>query len=76
MAIPRQIEVERLALWSEAYFGSRFTHSNLGRTLCRHPEGFLGMWRDLTGRKRFPIEYLIPRKTLRETLCQNSPYIE
>lgn len=76
MATPRQIEAERLAQWSEAYFGSRFTHSNLGRTICRHPEGFLGMWRDLAGRKRFPIEYLIPKKALRETLCQNSPYIE
>ena len=51
-------------------------HSNLGRTLCRHREGFLGMWRDLAGRKRFPIEYLIPKKTLRETFCQNSSYIE
>ncbi len=76
MTTPRQIEAERLAQWSEAYFGSRFTHSNLGRTLCRHPEGFLGMWRDLAGRKRFPIEYLIPKKTLRETLCQNTSYIE
>ena len=76
MATPRQIEVERLAQWSEAYFGSRFTHSNLGRRICCHPEGFLGMWRDLAGRKQFPIEYLISKKTLRETLCLNSPYIE
>ena len=76
MATPRQIEVERLAQWSEAYFGSRFTHSNLRRTICCHPEGFLGMWRDLAGRKQFPIEYLIRKKTLRETLCLNSPYIE
>ena len=74
MATPAQIEAERLAQWSEAYFGSRFTHSNLGRTLCRHPEGFLSLWRDLAGRKRFPIEYLIPKKTLRETLCSNTPY--
>lgn len=74
MATPRQIEAEQLAQWSEAYFGSRFTHSNLGRTICCHPEGFLGLWRDLAGRKRFPLEYLIPQKTLRETLCSNTPY--
>ena len=76
MTTPCQIEVERLMQWSDAYFGSRLTHSHLGRTLCRHPEGFLGMWRDLAGRKRFPIKYLIPKKTLRETLWVISPYIE
>ncbi len=76
MATPRQVEVDHLAQWSEAYFSSRFTHTNLQRSLCRHPEGFLGMWRDLAGCKRFPIEYLVSKKTLRETLCPNHRYIE
>jgi PRTRC genetic system protein B len=75
MAAPRRIESGNLPQWSEAYFGSRFTHSNLDRDLCRHPEGFLGMWRDLAGQSRFPVQYLIPKGTLRETLCRNYPSI-
>ncbi len=74
METPRSVDLERLSQWSDAYFNSRFTHTNLQRSLCRHPEGFLGMWRDLAGRKRFPVEYLVARKTLRETLCQHNPY--
>jgi PRTRC genetic system protein B len=74
MATPRSVDVERLRQWSDAYFNSRFTHTNLQRCLCRHPEGFLGMWRDLAGRKRFPVDYLVPKKTLRETLCQHNSY--
>ena len=74
METPRLVDLDNLSQWSAAYFGSRFTHSNLQRSLCRHPEGFLGMWRDLARRKRFPIEYLVARKTLRETLCQHNPY--
>lgn len=76
MVTPRTVEAETLAAWSEAYFGSRFTHSNLGRDLCRHREGFLGMWRDLAGKRNFPIEYLIPKRTLGETLCRSSSYID
>ncbi len=75
MPVPRTVELDSLAQWSEAYFHSRFTHSNLGRHLCRHPEGFLGMWRDLAGKKVFPVEYLVPKRTLRETLCRNQSYI-
>ena len=75
MAVPRTVEIDNLAQWSRAYFTSRFTHSNLSRHLCRHPQGFLGMWRDLAGKKQFPVEYLIPKETLRETLCKNNRYI-
>lgn len=75
MTTPPTVEPGNLALWSEAYFGSRFIHSNLGRNLCRHPEGFLGMWRDLAGKRHFPVEYLIPGRTLGETLCRSNSYI-
>jgi PRTRC genetic system protein B len=75
MPVPRSVDLENLMQWSEAYFHSRFTHSNLGRHLCRHPEGFLGMWRDLAGKKVFPAEYLVPQRTLQETLCRNQRYI-
>lgn len=72
MAVPRTVEIDSIAQWSEAYFTSRFTHSSLGRQLCRHPEGFLGMWRDLAGKPDFPVEYLVPKGTLEETLCRSN----
>jgi PRTRC genetic system protein B len=75
MAAPRTVEPGTLAQWPEAFFTSRFTHSNLGIPLCKHAEGFLGMWRDLAGQNRFQAEYLIPKGTLRETLCRNHPSI-
>ena len=74
MQTPREMDLEHLALWSDAYFGSRFTHTNLDRSLCRHPEGFLGLWRDLAGKTQFSVEYLVPKRTFRETLCQNHWY--
>jgi PRTRC genetic system protein B len=74
METPPRVDLEHLAQWSDAYFNSRFTHTNLERSLCRHPEGFLGMWRDLAGRKRFPVDYLVPKKTLCDTLCRNNLY--
>jgi PRTRC genetic system protein B len=74
MQTPRLVDLDNLRQWSDGYFNSRFTHTNLQRSLCHHPEGFLGMWRDLAGRKRFPVEYLLPKRSLRETLCQHHPY--
>lgn len=71
MPTPQTATVEALPQWSHAFFGSRFTGSNLGIQQCRHPEGFIGMWRELAGQKSFPIEYLIRKRRLRETLCQN-----
>ncbi|HEY7208810.1 MAG TPA: PRTRC system protein B [Bryobacteraceae bacterium] len=68
MPVPRAITASTLGQWSEAYFMSRFTHSNFGRNPCRHVEGFLGMWRDLAGKKTFPADYLVPGKTLCATL--------
>ena len=75
MAAPRTVDLAHLTQWPEAFFTSRFTHSNLGLPLCKHPEGFLGMWRDLAGQSRFPVEYLLPKGTLSETLCRNHPSI-
>jgi PRTRC genetic system protein B len=75
MTVPRRVEIGSLAQWSGAFFASQFTHSNLGLSLCRHPEGFLGLWQSLAGKKRFPVQYLLPKRTLRETLCRNNKYI-
>lgn len=71
MPVPQTVDLDGLAQWSEAFFSSRFTHSNLNIQQCRHPEGFLGLWRDLVGKHRFPVEYLVSKRSLRETLCRN-----
>ena len=74
MVVPRTVGIDSLAQWSGAFFTSRFTHSNLGIPPCRHPEGFLGLWQTLAGKKRFPVQYLLPKRTLRETLCRNNRF--
>lgn len=72
MPVPRTVTTDNLPQWSHAFFASRFTGSNLGIQQCSHPEGFLGLWRSLVGKKTFPVEYLLPKRTLRETLCRNN----
>jgi hypothetical protein len=39
--------------------------------LTTHPGGFVGLWRSLAGRKRFPPRYLTEaRKSLRDFVTQ------
>ena len=46
--------------WERAFFESEFTHAAIGARLTTHPEGFLGLWRDLTGSAAaFPAEFLV-----------------
>jgi PRTRC genetic system protein B len=71
MPVPTTVTIDNLPRWSHAFFASQFTGSNLGIQQCSHPEGFLGLWRSIVGKKTFPVEYLLPRRTLRETLCRN-----
>jgi PRTRC genetic system protein B len=69
MPTPKTATIDNLPEWSHGFFGSRFTGSNLGTQQRTHPEGFIGLWRLLTGNKQFPLEYLIRKGTLREMLC-------
>lgn len=71
MPTPENATVENLSQWSHAFFASRFTGSNLGTQQCTHPEGFIGLWRSLIGKNTFPVEYLIRKGTLRDTLCRS-----
>ena len=70
MPTPRTVTIGNLPQWSHAFFASRFTGSNLGIQQCSHAEGFIGLWRSLVGKKEFPVEYLLRKGTLRETLCR------
>ena len=71
MPTPKTATIDNLPQWSHAFFASRFTGSNLGIQQCSHPEGFIGLWRSLIGKKQFPVEYLIRKATLREALCRS-----
>jgi PRTRC genetic system protein B len=60
MRVPGNLCLAARKAWENAFFESEFTHAALGATLTAHPEGFLGLWRDLTGSEAdFPVEYLI-----------------
>ena len=67
MPRPRQTDVTNMLEWEEGFFNSRFTHpSGMGK-LTAHAGGFIGLWTELKGAKRFPDEYLVESgQTLRQ----------
>ncbi len=69
MPTPRSAGLDCLGEWVDGFFRSEFTHSNATK-LTDHPEGHLGLWRDLAGRKEFPTEWLAPAGNLGDWLCQ------
>jgi len=62
--------VAGLGEWVEGFFQSEFTHAGNVK-ITGHPEGHLGLWRDLAGREAFPAQWLIPAGTLEEWLCRS-----
>jgi PRTRC genetic system protein B len=54
--------VASLNQWETAFFESAFTHQNAQRRLTTHPAGFIGLWRELAGKKSFPSRYLASAK--------------
>ena len=60
MRVPGSLCLAARQEWENAFFQSEFTHAALGAQLTTHPEGYLGLWRDLTGSEgEFPVELLI-----------------
>ena len=60
MRVPRSLCLAAWQAWTNAFFQSEFTHAALGAQLTTHPEGFLGLWRDLAGSGgEFPVEFLV-----------------
>jgi PRTRC genetic system protein B len=68
MRVPEEVSAASLSGWEEAYFASEFTHPSGGVRLTTHPDGFLGLWSSLAGRKHdFPATSLADSKqTLQE----------
>ena len=71
MATPRSAGLASLAEWVEGFFQSEFTHAGSVK-ITSHPEGHLGLWRDLAGQQVFPPQWLIPAGTLEDWLCRRS----
>jgi PRTRC genetic system protein B len=69
MPTPQSAGLAGLDEWVDAFFRSEFTHSGTTK-VTNHPEGHLGLWRDLVGRKEFPAEWLAPAGNLEAWLCQ------
>ena len=73
MRLPETSDVASIPRWEDAYFQSEFTHAAGAVRLTNHPAGFIGLWRSLAGKKRFPVQYLTDAgETLQELVaCGN-----
>lgn len=56
--VPDTLCLDALPAWVDGFFLSEFTHQNTTRPLTTHPDGFAGLWRELVGKKSFPVKYL------------------
>ena len=72
MRAPGKLCLEAMKGWEKAFFESEFTHAAIGARLTAHPEGFLGLWRDLAGSEgEFPGESLVKSGDTLETFVQS-----
>ena len=62
MRVPGEVGVDSLLGWENAYFASEFTHPSGAVRLTTHPDGFVGLWVSVAGRKRFPGRFLADSK--------------
>ena len=73
MRVPETSDVASTSAFEAAYFQSEFTHAAGAVRLSSHPGGFIGLWRGLVGRKRFPAQYLTDAgETLQEFVARGS----
>jgi hypothetical protein len=73
MRVPDTFDVASIPLWEDAFFQSEFTHAAGAVRLTSHPEGFIGLWRSLVGKKRFPVQYLTDAgETLQEFVASGN----
>jgi PRTRC genetic system protein B len=73
MRVPESSDITSIPAWQNAYFQSEFTHAAGAVRLTSHPIGFIGLWRGLAGRKRFPARYLTDAgETLQDFVARGS----
>ena len=64
---PEDLSVTSIGAWQSAFHNSEFTHALGAVRLTSHPGGFVGLWQQLAGKRRFPTRYLVEAK---ETLAE------
>jgi hypothetical protein len=73
MRVPESSDIASIPAFEDGYFQSNFTHAAGAVRLTSHPEGFVGLWRSLAGKKRFPVQFLTDaRETLQEFVARGS----
>jgi PRTRC genetic system protein B len=73
MRVPESSDIASIPAWQDAYFQSEFTHAAGAVRLTSHPGGFIGLWRSLSGRKRFSVQYLTDAsETLQEFVAREN----
>ena len=73
MRVPESSDTASIPAWQDAYFQSEFTHAAGAVRLTNHPEGFIGLWRSLAGKKQFPVQYLTDAgETLQDFVARGS----
>jgi len=73
MRLPESSDIVSIPAWQDAYFQSQFTHAAGAVRLTSHPGGFIGLWKGLAGRKRFPVRHLIDAgETLQEFVTRGN----
>jgi PRTRC genetic system protein B len=64
---PKDASVAVIPVWQDCFHRSAFTHALGAVRLTTHPGGFVGLWRSLAGKTRFPSRYLAEaRESLRD----------
>ena len=73
MRVPESCDIASTPAWQDAYFQSQFTHAAGAVRLTSHHGGFIGLWRNLVGRKRFSVQYLTDAgETLQEFVARGN----
>lgn len=72
MRVPEEVSVTSLSGWENAYFASEFTHPSGAARLTTHPDGFIGLWASVAGRKRFPARFLADSKQTLHDILQHA----
>ena len=73
MRVPESSDIASTPAWVDGYFQSEFTHAAGAVRLTIHRGGFIGLWKGLAGRKRFPLQYLTDAgETLQEFVARGS----
>jgi PRTRC genetic system protein B len=68
MRAPKSLTVASIAAWQQAFFQSEFTHPGGGGRLTKSRGGTATLWKNLTGKARFPRSTLVELETLNQYL--------